>query len=250
MNTNKTAEIQATEQQNPFFLNVFGPAKEPDAICVPNLPFSTRNNCQSGKWTIGDEDYGSKLAMTVVKFSKFFGSLGQTHNTLWGQIWFVAEAGDIPQDVVMCTYIKGRSLSDFNRVVTEATSKGLNPADGVFVPNYVKHAGQKPDEGGVLKPINYYSLKWDWYKRGSKFPSTSDPILKQLDAESDKSINRLKQICMAMSDEENKSYLMDLEGTKMMTCIDGMAPQEVARVMAVGGNPVAVTAALALAPAQ
>lgn len=67
-------------------ISVFG-VKPDQAIIVPELPLAVRNNCQSGKWTIGDNEYGSKLGMTILKFSKFFGSLGQTKNTIWGQLW-------------------------------------------------------------------------------------------------------------------------------------------------------------------
>lgn len=247
MTNNKSAAIEATlttESVAPPTLNVFG-TKAENAVYVPNLPLSVRNNCQSGRWTIGDEEYGSKLAMTVVKFSKFFGSLGQTHHTLWGQLWFVAEAGELPQDVVMCTYLKGRSLSDFNRIVTEVMAKGVEPATGVFVPDFVKRSGQKPDETGVLKPINYYSLEWKWYERGQKFPGVSDPLLKQLDAESQKSINRLHEVAIAMDSEENQSYLLDLDGTKLMKCVDGLPSHEMVKMMA----QVASTTP-ALAPAQ
>ena len=142
--------------EKPAF-SVFG-AKQKEEILVPEMPIAVRNNCQSGKWAIGDEEYGSKCSMTIIKFSKFFGNLGQTQNTLWGQIWFVAESGELPQGVVMVTYIKSRTLSDFNRLVASVQARGVEPATGIFVPEFVRHSGQKPDETGVLKPINYYSL--------------------------------------------------------------------------------------------
>ncbi len=39
---------------------VFG-AKPKEALLVPEIPIAVRNNCQSGQWTIGDTDYGSKV---------------------------------------------------------------------------------------------------------------------------------------------------------------------------------------------
>ncbi len=216
-------------------LSVFG-SKPNNAIIVPELPIAVRNNCQSGRWTIGDQEYGSKLAMTIVKFSKFFGSLGQTQNTLWGQLWFVAEAGDLPQGVVMVTYIKGRSLGDFNRKVTEVMARGIEPAEGLFVPDFIKHSGQKPDESGVLKPINYYSLSWQWYERGAKFSNVQDPVLKQIDAQADKAWARLDQIAAALEDQNNQSRLMDLEGTRQMVCLDHLPPHEIVRLMAANAS--------------
>ena len=192
-------------------LSVFG-AKPENAIVFPELPLNVRNNCQAGKWVIGDEEYGSKLSMTILKFSKFFGSLGQTDNTLWGQIWFVAESGELPKGVVMVTYIKGRSLRDFNRLVASVQARGIEPAEGIFIPEFIKHSGQKPDETGVLKPINYYSLKWDWNER-------SDWKL-------------LEQAAAGLNDPHNQSRLIDLEATSRMVGLDDLPPDEIATLMA------------------
>jgi hypothetical protein len=148
-------------EQKKSTISVFG-AKPENAILVPEMPIAVRNNCQSGQWAIGDTDYGSKCSMTILKFSKYFGNLGQTENALWGQLWFVAESGDLPRGVVMVTYIKSRSLNDFNRLVTTIQAKGIEPATGIFIPEFSKHTGQKADDSGVVKPINYYSLKWTW----------------------------------------------------------------------------------------
>ena len=186
-------------------ISVFG-TKPENTIVVPELPLAVRNNCKSGKWTIGDKEYGSRLSMTILKFSKFFGSLGQTQNTLWGQIWFVAESGELPKEVVMVTYIKGRSLSDFNRLVASVQARGIEPAEGIFVPEFLKHSGQKPDEAGVLKPIDYYSLKWDWLER-SEWGS-------------------LEQAAAVLSDTHSLSRMIDLENTTDMVCIDNLPPNE------------------------
>ncbi|ERT06374.1 hypothetical protein M595_3633 [Lyngbya aestuarii BL J] len=190
-----------------FNFSVFG-AKHKEAILVPEMPIAVRNNCQSGKWTIGDEEYGSKCSITILKFSKFFGSLGQTQNTLWGQIWFIAESGDLPQGVVIVTYIKSRSLNDFNRLVASIQARGVEPATGIFVPEFIKHSGQKPDENGTLKPINYYSLKWTWKER------TNWSVIEQAAA--------------VLSSESNLSRMIDLEGTKSMVCLDNLSPHDIA----------------------
>lgn len=192
-------------------LSVFG-AKPKDAILVPEMPIAVRNNCQAGQWTIGDTDYGSKCSMTILKFSKFFGSLGQTQNTLWGQIWFVAESGELPKGVVMVTYVKSRGLSDFNRLVASVQARGVEPATGIFVPEFTKHSGQKPDDSGVVKPINYYSLKWSWQER------TDWAVVEQSAA--------------VLSDPSNLSRMMDLEGTRYMICLDNLPPHEAAQLMA------------------
>lgn len=196
-------------------LSVFGKATE-NAIIVPELPIQAKNNCQSGKWTIGDEEHGSKAAMMILKFSKFFGHLGQTKNTLWGQIWFVAEGGELPHNVLMVTYIKGRSLSDFNRVIASVQAKGFEPAEGVFIPDFVKHSGQKPDENGVIKPINYYSLGWNWIERTDW--------------------EMVEQGATVLSDPHCVSRMIDLEGTREMICLDNLPPAEVMLLMQSSGE--------------
>jgi hypothetical protein len=194
-----------TQQQLSTF-SVFG-AKPADALLVPEISIAVRNNCQSGCWTIGDTEYGNKCSMTIIKFSKFFGSLGQTSNTLWAQLWFIAESGELPQGVIMVTYIKNRSLNDFNRLVVSVQSRGIEPATGIFVPQFVKHSGQKPDDSGVVKPINYYSLKWDWAER------TDFSIIEQASA--------------ILSDEKMRSNLYDFEGTREMICLDSYSREEI-----------------------
>lgn len=202
----KQSEIQ---QRSAF--SVFG-SKAADALLVPEIPIAVRNNCQSGQWAIGDTDYGSKCSMTILKFSKFFGSLGQTSHTLWGQLWFVAESGELPQGVVMTTYIKNRSLNDFNRLIASVQSRGVEPATGIFIPEFAKHSGQKPDDAGVVKPINYYSLKWTWQER--------------------KDWAVIDQAAAVLSDADNQSKMVDLEGTKAMICLDGLTASKIAQLMA------------------
>jgi len=199
-----------TTKERPTF-SVFG-AKPSNALLVPEIPIAVRNNCQSGQWAIGDTDYGSKCSITILKFAKFFGSLGQTTHTLWGQLWFVAETGELPQGVVMVTYIKNRTLNDFNRLVASVQSRGVEPATGIFVPEFVKHSGQKPDDSGVVKPINYYSLKWSWMER--------------------KDWAVIDQAAAVLSDSSNQSRMIDLEGTRAMICLDNLPAAQVASLMA------------------
>lgn len=221
--------MKPNETKRTSKISVFG-SKPANAIIVPEIPISVRNNCQSGRWTMGDQEYGSKVAMTIVKFSKFFGSLGQANNTQWGQVWFVAEAGDLPQGVVMVTYVKGRSLDALNQKVIEIMARGIEPAEGIFAVDFIKHSGSKPDETGAIKPINYYSLKWDWYERGAKFPNTSDPFLKQLDAQADKAWERLDQVAAVLEDENNQARLVDLNGTRYMVNFDNLTSEQKAQL--------------------
>lgn len=190
---------QSEMQQRPTF-SVFG-SKAPDALLVPEIPIAVRNNCQSGQWAIGDTDYGSKCSMTILKFSKFFGDLGKSNQELWGQIWFVAESGDLPKGVVMLTYIKTQSLRDFNRLVTEIQSRGIEPATGIFVPSFKKFTNDKG---------NYYALVWNWEER--------------------KDFSIIEQAATVIADPINQGRMIDFEGTKKMQCLDNLTLEETAYI--------------------
>ncbi len=112
----------------------------------------------------------------------------------------------------MVTYIKSRSLNDFNRLIASVQARGIEPATGIFIPEFIKHSGQKPDENGVVKPINYCSLKWRWQER------------------TDWSI--IHQAAAVLSDETNLSRMIDLEGTINMVCLDNLSAHETASLMA------------------
>lgn len=145
--------------------SVFGKKIE-NSILLPELPMSVRNDCQSGRWVIGSKEYDSKgLEIAVVKFTPLFGTLGKTEKTRWGQVWFVAEAGELPKGVVMVTYIKTQSLREFNNKVLSVMVQGVDPGNGLFLPSFVKKSSTKPDDKGVQQQVNYYSLVWDWKPR-------------------------------------------------------------------------------------
>jgi hypothetical protein len=103
-------------------------------------------------------------------------------------------------------------LSDFNRLVTSIQAKGIEPATGIFVPEFAKHSGQKPDEQGILKPINYYSLKWSWMER--------------------KDWSIIEQAAVVLANNGNLARMIDLEGTRQMACLDHLAPHEIASLIA------------------
>lgn len=210
MSTNKNNADQSTDT---FVMpSVFG-MKPPDALLVPNTPISVRNNCQIGQWVIGDKSYGSKCSMTVLKYSKFFGELGQTKDAQWGQLWFVAEAGDLPQGMVMVTYIKSRGLQNFGHLVASIMAQGIEPATGIFTCEFVGHSGQGPDDYGVVKPRNYFSLKWDWKER------------------TDAQYGILKQAAAVLTDPAQMGNLVDIEGTKKLIQTDGFSPEQLARLL-------------------
>jgi len=193
INQNK---IMTKAQERPAF-SVFG-AKPANALLVPEIPMAVRNNCQIGKWCIGDTEYGSKCSMTIIKFSKFFGDLGKTSQALWGQLWFIAESGELPQGVVMVTYIKTQSLNDFNRLIISIQSKGIEPATGIFIPTFTKYVGNNGP---------YYALTWEWEER--------------------KDTKTLEQAAAVLNNPQVRSNLYDMEGTSKMVCLDHSSKEEI-----------------------
>ena len=194
-------------------ISVFG-VKPPDALLVPDMPINVRNNCQIGQWVIGDAAQGSKCSMTVLKFAKYFGDIGESKRTQWGQLWFVAESGDLPKGIVLVTYIKSRGLENFSTLVAGIQSTGVEPATGIFTPEFVSHSGQKPDMNGVPRPVNYYSLKWSWKAR--------EPH--QYDS--------LQQAANVLTDPNLVSKLVDINGTRQLIQIDGLSSERLARLLA------------------
>ena len=210
MATNKQNDNFDQDDSEFVMPTVFG-MKPPDALLVPAMPINVRNNCQIGQWCIGDKMYGSKCSMTILKFAKFFGELGQTRDTQWGQLWFVAEAGDLPKGMVMVTYIKSRGLQGFNSLVASIMSQGVEPATGIFTTEFTPHSGNRVDEHGVNKPINYFSLKWDWKPR--------------------EDYTILKQAAAVLNNRSNMGNLIDIEGTKKLVQIDGLSPEQLDRLL-------------------
>ena len=107
---------------------------------------------------------------------------------------------DIPDNVVLVSYIKTRSLGSFNQLIVRLQSKGINPATGVFCPKYIKHSKGLPDGSTA----NYYSLEWHWRER----------------TDGDNTLEKLSNCLL------HASSFVDPTGTAKMKCLDGLtAPQ-------------------------
>jgi hypothetical protein len=166
MKTNKTT--MAT-------LSVFG-TKPANEILVPEFPLGIRNDCQIGRWKIGDRPIDGDITMSIIKVARFFGDLGTTKATDWLQVWFIAESGNLPPDTVMVTYLKTRSLGNFYFTITTLMAKGIEPASGIFKPKFEKYSGNIDGQN-----TSYYGLIWDWEPRSdpqreNKFVAVLDNI--------------------------------------------------------------------------
>ena len=172
-----------------------------DSIYLGDQPYAVRNDCQSGQWKIGDSDFrGKEIEISIIKVSRYFGTLGKAQNTFWLQVWFVPAPGCkvLPSATVCVTYIKTRSLSQFTQKITELMESG-EPAFGIFNASFDKHS----NEYGT-----YYSVHWGWRER-----------------QTEEERSQLDQIAAFL---QSRPALFDLGATKQLICIDGLSNADTA----------------------
>lgn len=175
--------------------NVFG-TKPANAIYLPDAPYAVRFNCQAGQLAVSETEFlGTEAEISVIKVSRYFGSLGRTRNVAWMQLFYVPAPGckALPANTVCVSYIKTRSLSALQQTVTRLVGEGVNPAEGIFGVSFQRHSNGDR---------NYASVKFDWRERKGK-----------------PEIDQLKQIADFV---ESRPQLLDLDGTREMMCVDGL----------------------------
>ena len=197
--------MTTNKKSNSF--SVFG-IRPTDAICLPDVPYSVRLNCKDGGLFVGGNEAqhrksnpNQKIDISIIKVSKYFGTLGKTENVLWIQLFFVAAPGVdsaiLPRNTVCCSYIKKQSIAHlFNKVME--VPEHIDPGIGIFTLSFNREAG----ENGV-----YYTISFDWRER-----------------ETEEEKQQLELIATFMS--ACSGQLIDLEGTRDMTCVDGWTAQQ------------------------
>ena len=187
--------------------SVFG-TRPDNAICLPDVPYSVRLNCKNGGLFIGGSEAvhrktnpDQKIDISIIKVSKFLGTLGKTENVLWIQLFFVPapniDSSILPKNTVCCSYIKKQSIAHLFNKVQEVMEYG-DPGMGIFTLGFNREVG----ENGV-----YYTVSFDWRER-----------------ESEAEKQQLDLIAAFMSTYKNQ--LIDLEGTRDLTCVDGWTAQD------------------------
>jgi hypothetical protein len=187
--------------------SVFG-TRPDNAICLPDIPYSVRLNCKDGGLFVGGYEAqhrktnpDQKVDISIIKVSKYFGTLGKTENVLWIQLFFVAAPGVdskiLPKNTVCCSYIKKQSIAHLFNKVQEVMEHG-DPGLGIFTLGFNREVG----ENGV-----YYTVSFDWRER-----------------QSEEEKQQLDLIAAFISTYGNQ--LVDLEGIRAMTCVDGWTAEE------------------------
>jgi hypothetical protein len=180
--------------------NIFG-IKPKGAIFLPAHPYAVRFNCKDGQLSLGEDNHlGKEAEISIIKATRWFGDMGMTQGAEWLQLFYVGAPSCeiLPKDTVCCSYIKTRSLSQFQQIVTKLLAAGENPAKGVFRVSFVDHvSGQN----------RYKSVKFEYRDR---------------DGEDE--VNQLQAIANFMA---GRPALIDVRVQSTMQCVDGLSAEEV-----------------------
>ena len=180
-------------------IQVFG-SKPKNSIFLGTEPYALRNDCSVGQWKVGDDDFkGNQIQISIIKVSRYFGSLGKARDKFWLQIWFVPAPDErkLPSNTVCVTYLKTRSISRFSQKIIELMENG-EPALGVFAGVFEKHSSELG---------TYYSVGWGWRER-----------------KSEEEFRQLDQIEAFLS---GRPSLIDYVGTRDMISLDGLSEGEI-----------------------
>jgi len=191
-------------------MNVFGTIDE-NSIYLPTIPYQVRFNCKDGGLFVGGNEPehrktnpSDQVEISIIKVGKFFGDLGETKNSVWMQLFFVASPNTstdiLPQNTVCVAYIKKKSISNLNNTVTDIMSQKIEPATGIFVLSFNKEVGKKG---------TYFSINFDWKERKTMAETEQLEI-----------INDFWEI--------HHNNLMDLDGTREMIDVTNLSAQQVA----------------------
>lgn len=147
------------------------------------------------------------MDISIIKIGKYFGDLGKTKSAIWLQLFFVAGVGVdpkiLPQNTVCVSYIKRKSINNLNNLVAGIMAQKIEPATGIFTISFNREQGDL----GV-----YYSVNFDWRERESK--------------EEKEQLEIIQQFWNA-----NNDYIVDLDGTRDMQCINGLTAQQINQLM-------------------
>jgi hypothetical protein len=189
--------MKGTKNEMDALDNIFG-VKPKGAIFLPSQPLSVRLDCKDGQLTLGeDSPLGKTAEISVLKVSRWFGDMGMTKGAEWLQLFYVGAPGcdTLPADTICVSFLKTRSLGQFQRIITTLLAAGTNPAKGIFSVSFVDHvSGQN----------RYKSVKFQYRER-------TEAELEQLQSIAD---------FMAGSPR-----LVDIRPG--LQCIDAMSPEEI-----------------------
>ena len=197
-------------------------------IFIPPVACNFRNNCQDGSWFFDNQEVGrSGSEFLIFAFSPYFGDLGATQDTHWGQIWGYPLSAGFPP-LVFVTYIKTSGLQSFCNqwnwiksqdeldetgqpiILPNGKNQKKNPSRFVWRAQFKKDVKALPD--GTKG--NYYLLLWET----EELAKTSER-------------HKLAEKC-ERDMRENITRLVDNQGTAKLISTLGMSENEKAAAIA------------------
>lgn len=187
--------------------SIFG-IKPQDSIFLPDHPYAVRFNCQVGQLATSETDFlGASTEISIVKVARKFGTIGRTAHTEWLQLFYVGapSSKELPENTVCVSYVKTRSLTQFQHTITRLLGEGVNPATGIFKVAFDRHSNGDR---------NYYSVRFDWRERKGKAEET--------------------QLAAIANFMQSGPRLADLNGGRLLLEVDGLDPEILERLMIAG----------------
>ena len=105
-----TKQLEKSTQRRHKFFASENQAFTQNAIYIPDSPLFLKNNCKEGNWQLGDTNYGNRLKLAALKFSRYLhiGNDSIDPGTPIGQLWFCPlDGADFSRDLLF-----KRSLRD------------------------------------------------------------------------------------------------------------------------------------------
>ena len=173
VNQSKTKRHQFFKEETKGF--------NPDAILIPDNALALRNNCKEGRWMLGDTNYGDRLKLVAVKFSRYLhkGNDVISPGTPIGQLWFCPMEGGIGTDeqgnetklahnLVYYTLLKNSksgksgSLLNFGQKAAQLEASGYDFREVVWSPRFVKKSGTIINDAGQPEAASWFVLDWNY----------------------------------------------------------------------------------------
>ena len=197
-------------------------APKSEGLIIPEMAIFCKNDCKEGKWVVGETAYGDELEFLIVGFNKRISMMSYIDELIpQAQIWFTPVSGKLSRGIIYYTLIKnsksGRSgsMRNFGQQVAIAQSKGYDPRELIWQPQFIKKSGAILNEDtGEVESASWYVLDFSFREE-----------------ETDTETKLIDQTVAIMSAPEQMTMLYDMELDKTSLCVDGMNREEVAQIL-------------------
>jgi len=207
---------------------------DPKAILIPDNALALRNNCKEGRWVLGDTNYGDRLKLVALKFSRYLhkGNDVLAPGTPIGQLWFCPIEGGIGTDengnetrlalnLVYYTLLKNSksgksgSLLNFGQKAAQLQAFGYDFREVVWTPRFVKKSGTVINDAGQPEAASWFVLDWNHI-----LPQDQD----------DATYEKIGNLINILTDGQEMEKLLDPTLLADHECIDGLSNPEIVQV--------------------